>query len=70
MKLPGFTAGASVGPTVQVYRARDPHGSPGAADVYPQLDGEDSEEGLLNGIDDEGAMEMADEEETQPGDEI
>jgi hypothetical protein len=41
MSLPGFTAEASLGPTVQVYRVRDDNGGAGAASLSPQANGAD-----------------------------
>ena len=76
MALPGFTAEVSIGPTVQVYRMQDRYCAAGSADVSPQLDIEELDESLLEeGIEEqdmdeeEGAMEMADEEEAELGDE-
>jgi hypothetical protein len=66
MALPGFTAEASVGPTTQVYRVQDRYGTAAAADVYPQSNGGEWDEGL----EEEEAMEMMAEEDAELGDEV
>jgi hypothetical protein len=68
MKLPGFTAEASVGPTTQVYRVQDRNGPAALSDVYPQSDGVELDEGLDDeSLDDEG---LSDEEDDEVGDEM
>ena len=66
MALPGFTAEASVGPTRQVYRIQDRHGTAEAAYVYAQSNGEwdvglGDEDFGEEGLAEEEAMEMEDE---------
>jgi len=77
MALPGFTAEASVGPTIQVYRVQDCYGTAPAAHLYPQSNGEASDEGLGDEEDlgsedlgDEDGMEMAAEDDAEVGEEV
>jgi hypothetical protein len=76
MALPGFTAEASVGPTTQVYRVQDRYGAAEAAQVHPQLNGGEWDEGLWDedfgdeGLEEDEAMEMAGDEDTEVGVEV
>lgn len=67
MALPGFTADASVGPTVEVYRVQHQFGTPGMNSLGPQqFDvGEDAadagvEDDNGSGMDDLAAGDMED----------
>ena len=70
MALPGFTAEASVGPTMQVYRVQDRYGTAEAASVYGQLNGLGDETFGEEGLAEEEAMEMEGEENAEVGDEV
>jgi hypothetical protein len=59
MSIPGFTAEASIGPTTQVYRVQDRYGTAMASGLYPQLNGGDMDFGGEEDLDNEAAMEMA-----------
>jgi len=56
MSIPGFTAEASIGPTVQVYRVQNLYGVAMAPGMYPQLNGGDMGLGAEEDLVDEGAM--------------
>jgi len=58
MSIPGFTAEASIGPTVQVYRVQNLYGVAMAPGMYPQLNGGDMGLGAEEDLVDEGAMAM------------
>jgi hypothetical protein len=59
MSIPGFTAEASIGPTTQVYRVHDRYGTAVGSGMYPQLNGGDMDFGGEEDLDNEAAMEMA-----------
>jgi len=69
MALPGFSAEASIGPTKQIYRVQDRHGTAQAAFAYPQAMDDEWSGGLsdedlgTDGFEEEEAMEMAGDEE-------
>jgi hypothetical protein len=76
MALPGFTAEASVGPTIQVYKVQDRYGPAPAAHLHPQSNGEEwdagpgDEEDLGSDLGDEDGMEMAAEDDAEVEEEV
>jgi hypothetical protein len=66
MPLPGFTAEAGLGPTVQVYRVHRREAAAAGSYLSPQFDGEDSDD-LPEDQDAELEMEEAEDDSEDNG---